>query len=548
MGPKNVWAKLSVWLVGVAWLLEGALGLEQYPLVQFKYRESQPIELKMGQSKEVSLLIMLDPNFLKHSSNSTELSLEIEVVAETPKFKILDVAPKEQTILKNISQKLDLKLEPTCIGRASIKPISLLIKKDGNLVARIILASRFRVPVRIIEDEGIYGNIFVISVSLLIVLSYISLGAQLDENNLAELIKKPKTILLGLIASVFVMPTMSYFIGKWILADQPLFRFGAFVFACGPAASASSLWTAMFESDKELSVALQVLSTLATLITMPGLLFTVGESIQLEQSSNGLLQVPYIKLLQGSCVIVVALFVGWRFIGRNEQARKIANSVFRPFNFFVLIYIILFSSVVYWYLYKLFDWLITLNALLTILSTCVISGLIGYIINLNLDQAIVVGISSIYKNSGIAFAVFLVALENPDLYMAFVPSLMQVILTSLSLYLAYGILKLITLFKRRDQPGPIQATKTIDDTLDHEDESQTTKKKADRSGSTSDKSINNDEFIVMNVNDYVDPPDSPTLNRDEANNLQVPAGDKFSQSATDVHPASPDRQVEKEAN
>lgn len=138
----------------------------------------------------------------------------------------------------------------------------------------------------------------------------------------------------------------------------------------------------------------------------------------------------------------------------------------------------------------MFDWNIVLNSFVITILTYLISGLLGYLVTFNMDQTIAISIGSTYKNSGVAFAMLLVALEAPFTYIAFVPCLAQVVTTSLTLYLFYSFLRLINLIRRRNQPAPIQASK--------EDEVGDQGKKS---------SIENDEFIVMNVTDIV--PGSP---------------------------------------
>lgn len=517
------WLRLALELLGVLVLLSlprAAHGqVSDDPVVQLKYLDSRPILLNMQQPKEVPLTIVLDAAFyrnLKIGLKDRNVSIVFEVVTESPQFNILQIVDETDTQqLSSLVQEVKLKLYPSYIGHAYIKPASIWFKSSATEY-NVTISSKRKVPVKITENEGIYGDIFTVSVSLFIVLSFVSLGAQLDSKNLTEIVQRPLTVSLGTIATVLVMPATSWLIGRWLLEDQILFQVGSFIFSCGPPASAATLWTTMLDSDKELSVALQVLSTLGSLIAMPFLLYLATYSLDDVQAHT--LQVPYLKLIQGLLVIVLALFIGWRFIGRYERPRKISQAIFRPLTFFVLIYIIVFSSVIYWYLYKMFNWTITLTTLLVAVCTCLVSGTLGYLIKFNIDDAIAISISSVYKNSGVAFAVLLVAFENPDLYVAFVPCLTQVVLTSLTLYLVYGVWKLVNKIRRLDQPDPIQATKGP--TLGDEERREKECCKAARSGSTSDKSINNDELIAMNVSDCVEPPDLQSLNQESTANAE----------------------------
>lgn len=70
-------------------------------------------------------------------------------------------------------------------------------------------------------------------------------------------------------------------------------------------------------------------------------------------------------------------------------------------------------------------------ALIVTSVTYIFSGLLGYIMHRDLDHMITVSISSTYRNSGIAFAALVVAFQPPDIFIAYVPCLTQVVTTSL---------------------------------------------------------------------------------------------------------------------
>lgn len=445
--------------------------------------------------------------------------LNVTLVAETvsPQIRALEIIDNTHNIKYTPSKRVganakylldtQIRLRADYIGHAyvSVKDVSLggsKIKKPGTSLT-LINAIDNRLDVTIRQHEGIWGTIFIVSVTLLIVISYINLGAQLDSDNIKQIRDNPKTIILGFLITVLIMPLISWLTSLWLLNDQLLYRAGSFIFASGPAASASTLWTVMLDADKELSVGLQVVSMTGALFSMPILLYFMDTGLQTGVAGQIFqIKVPYARLLQTLFGLVLALFIGWRFIGRNKRGRQVSARIFKPLTFSVLIFIIVFSTIIYWHIYRMFDWNITLASFIITMSTYLITGLLGYMINGKKDDAIVVSISSTYKNSGIAFAVLLVAVETPDTYIAYVPCLTQVCTTSLTLYLFYSIVKLVNHLRRRDQPDPIQAVAEGDQVAD---ESAATKEV--RSNSTSDKSTksddNADEFIAMNVTDIV---------------------------------------------
>lgn len=79
----------------------------------------------------------------------------------------------------------------------------------------------------------------------------------------------------------------------------------------------------------------------------------------------------------------------------------------------------------------MFNLRITLMAFVVTCATYIFSGLLGYIIKRDINQMMTISISSTYRNSGIAFAALVVAFQPPDIFIAYVPCLTQVVTTSL---------------------------------------------------------------------------------------------------------------------
>lgn len=499
------------------------------------YNTVLPHNMTMGESGNVDVIMKFDRNSL---NKVDVITVSFKTVTLSPQFPILELnnasklieITSKQLEASDYEPRFEINLKANYIGHALVKPVELLIKSLNGTTLKVLFDDKSPykdLHVIVVQYEGIWGKIFIVSVSIFIIITYINLGAQLDTERVEQILAKPITVVLGFLITVIVMPLVSWLACKWLLKDQLLYTIGSYIFACGPTASASTLWTAMLDSDKELSVGLQVASTMGALATMPLLLYLMDTN---QVETNHTIKVPYARLLQTLLVLTLALFIGWRFIGRNERAQKISRKMFRPLTFFVLIFIVVFSSIVYWHIYKMFDWNITLTSLLITLLTYFITGFLGYMINCNLEQAIAISISSAYKNSGIAFAVLLVAFGPPDTYIAYVPCLTQVVTTSISLYLVYIILSLIKCIRRRGQPEVIQATPAADDDGGDDDrkaqnkkEDSVPKKKEIRSGSDSSvksgREGENDEFIAMNVTDIV--PGSPTsINRTSKSNEQ----------------------------
>lgn len=373
--------------------------------------------------------------------NAQYVTIEFKPLTLSPQFNIIEFNTTETEVVNltlsqleanNYTYNSSIYLRATYIGHATLELKAFLLNESIP-----ISSGQDKLEITVIRHEGILDQIFMYSVIIFITISYVNLGAQIDTDNVRRLIETPRIIILGFLIGATVMPLSSWIAGHYFFKNQPMYRIGSFIYACGPAASASVLWTVMFDSDKELALGLQIASTIGALITMPILLYAMDKSIDLE--GHYTIKVPYMNLARTLIVLLVALLIGSRIVGYSKRAKQISQRIFRPLTMFVLLFIIIFSSIVYWYIYKMFDWTITVMALLVTSATYIFSGLLGYLLHRDIDQMITISISSTYRNSGIAFAALVVAFQPPDIFIAYVPCLTQVVTTSLIGLVLYSI-------------------------------------------------------------------------------------------------------------
>lgn len=418
------------------------------------------VKMSMGNSTQITYSILVNETALPHMTLADKLIIQLKPITLSPQFDIIEfnetnsTRPEiveltyEQLKKEKFNHTSSLNLRATYIGHATfeIKSYLMLDGKQSNESLSVAADGQDRIDITVIRHEGILDKIFMYSVIVFITISYINLGAQIDTENVRRLVETPRVIFLGFLVGVIVMPSASWIMGHIFFKNQPMYRIGSFIYACGPAASASVLWTVMFDSDKELSLGLQIASTVGALFTMPILLYAMDKSIDLEGQYT--IKVPYMNLGRTLIVLLIALLVGSRLVGASKRAKQISQRIFRPLTMFVLLFIIVFSSIVYWYIYRMFDWNITIMALIVTSATYLFSGLLGYIIHRDLNHMITISISSTYRNSGIAFAALVVAFQPPDIFIAYVPCLTQVVTTSLIGLVLYSIKSLRNHYKK----------------------------------------------------------------------------------------------------
>lgn len=372
--------------------------------------------------------VMPEQNDIFNKDTPINMVLTFKPTTQSPQFNIINILNQTSIELNSYDKfTSSIQLEATYIGHATLELDANIVWNDKSTTK--LLTKQGDIHITAIREEGLLDKIFFSSVIMFITISYINLGAQIDTDNVHRLRERPHIIVLGFLIGATVMPLASYIGGYIFFQEQPMYRIGSFIYAIGPAASASVLWTVMFDADKELALGLQIASTIGALVTMPVLLYAMDKSIDLEEKYT--IKVPYMNLARQLVLLLVALLVGSRLVGRSKRAKQLSQKIFRPLTLFVLLFIIVFSSIVYWYIYKMFDWHITKMAVVVTLATYILSGFLGYLINRDIDHMITMSINSTYRNSGVAFAALVVAFEAPDTFIAYVPCLTQVVTTSL---------------------------------------------------------------------------------------------------------------------
>lgn len=427
---------------------------QQVPtLLMAKYSVDGPIRMNMSDTRVVEVNFRFRKDLIPQNGSKL-ITVSFRTVTLSPQFSIVDLDPKYRNIVIRNSTLVANKYEyrqnitftANYIGRAILEPYKVEFSNDMNansVSQTVLLHTPEKLAIIIIQDEGLLGTIFITSVTVVMMFTYIVMGAQLELEKIERLIRRPKLLILGFLVTSFVMPVVSWLVGKTLLEGQVIYRIGSFIFASCPAALAASLWASLLDEDNsEFAIGLQVVSTLGGLVTMPISLYFMEWALVAEGSYQDLhLQVPYYKLITSLLTLLICIFIGWRFVAGNERLEKLSKIIFRPLLFFFLISIIVFSATTYWHIYRLFDWNITICASVIFAISFLISKVLGYLINGNAGQSLAISISSTYKSSGIAIAVLLVAYGPPDSYVAYVPCLAQILVTSFSMYLFGGLAK-----------------------------------------------------------------------------------------------------------
>ncbi|MEE2743136.1 MAG: bile acid:sodium symporter [Bdellovibrionota bacterium] len=128
------------------------------------------------------------------------------------------------------------------------------------------------------------------------------IGLSVKGEDLKESLKEKYKLLLGIVLQFFLSPLIAYFIGKFFNLD-PLNFYGLLLLSMTPCGSIPNSLTMIAKGNSELSVAMTVTNSLASLVLMPLMakVFLGGQ---------GDITVPYSGILANLFVLILFIVLG----------------------------------------------------------------------------------------------------------------------------------------------------------------------------------------------------------------------------------------------
>ncbi len=152
--------------------------------------------------------------------------------------------------------------------------------------------------------------------SLLIVIPILSLlmfelGLTLDVGDFRRLVHQPRALIVGLLGQCLVLPLLA--VGVGIVFDlEPYIFLGLLLIACSPGGSSSNVFTMLARGDVALSVALTMLSSVVTLLTIP-IIMQAGVWL-VDAVEDATIELPIFALVvQNIALVAVPIALGLLF-------------------------------------------------------------------------------------------------------------------------------------------------------------------------------------------------------------------------------------------
>jgi len=280
-------------------------------------------------------------------------------------------------------------------------------------------------------------------VIVLVSLNIINMGCALDLKVVNETLSRPYAIIIGFITHYFFMPMLAYFIGKVLFSDAPYLRLSLFIFGCSPGGSAANMWTVLLGGNLNLSVTMTFISTLCAVFMMPFWLFLLGNNIL----ENSAIHVPFSNIFASLLSLVVCISIGLGIQKYKPKLAQKSKKILAPVSGFLIVFVVIFASATYWYLFKRMTLDIILAATLNVWLGFAIGALFGIIFRQKFEDIISITVETGIQNTGIVFVILRVALSPPfDLLSMTIPVASSCI-TAIPLTVLFLIMK----YRKRSQ-------------------------------------------------------------------------------------------------
>lgn len=307
--------------------------------------------------------------------------------------------------------------------------------------------------VSVTQEEGrVVDRIFLTMVILLIVISNVLMGCELDLKMVMETLKKPIPPFIGLCTQFIAMPLLAYAIATVVFLSQGLhsFALGLFVTGCSPGGGASNYWTLLLDGNVPVSITMTFISTLAAVVMMPAWMWALGSRF-LRGYTGIAIKVPYRNIFSSLFTMIVPLIIGVSLARWKPAVQTKARKVMRPFLIFVLTFLVVFGTIANLYMFKILTWTALLGGLL--LPWCGFTvGCFAALFTRQTPQAVTaIAIETGIQNTGISIMLLKFSFPQPD---ADISSLIPVIaacFTPLPLLFMVGAHEVLKYVKKRRQ-------------------------------------------------------------------------------------------------
>lgn len=174
---------------------------------------------------------------------------------------------------------------------------------------------QFYLTTRVYDAAMLSGLDKVLVASLTLVLM-VGMGASLTWGDYARALERPRAMLIGLASQFGWMPLLAYLAVGW-LELEGTDAMGLMLMACTSGGNASNMFAYFSRADVALSISMTAVSTLASVVLMPILLYVYIPSLGETE-----MQVPYLAVMGTLALMLLPIAGGMWIRHRSEETAK----------------------------------------------------------------------------------------------------------------------------------------------------------------------------------------------------------------------------------
>ncbi|XP_023222731.1 ileal sodium/bile acid cotransporter-like [Centruroides sculpturatus] len=312
----------------------------------------------------------------------------------------------------------------------------------GRTKVRACLHSKWNnncqtLPVTVLKKERAVTKAFIISVAIIVTLSYVNMGCAVDLTVVKNVLLKPFGPIVGFLCQYLIMPLIAYGVGH-LLFNDPVMRLGLFTFGCSPSGGASNIWTVLLNGNLNLSLTVTFINNVLALGMMPLWLFTLGRSLFVTTNVSG----PFRNICVTLISMIVPLGIGLLIQKFFPRVGKFLKRILAIVSGVIIIFIVMFGIYANLYMFKLFSWKIVGAAIINVWTGFAIASVAAYAAGLPMEDRIAVMVETGIQNTGVAYVLLNSSLSQPDSDIASVVPVAGSIVTPVPLALIYLYQKL----------------------------------------------------------------------------------------------------------
>lgn len=240
----------------------------------------------------------------------------------------------------------------------------------------------------------------VLAISLVIIM--FGMGLSLVKDDFNRLLKQPKSIVIGLINQIVLLPIIAFLLIK-LLGVSTDIAIGLMILAACPGGPTSNLITYLAKGDAGLSISLTTLNSLITIFTIP---FIIDIALNHFLTANEAMQIDKLQtIIQIFVIVIIPVSLGMTL--KNAKP-KFADKMNKPVK--IASALVLFLVIIGLVIKKKSDLIPYLeqagfSALILNIATMLVGYFSSKLAKLNFAQSVTISIESGIQNGTMAIAI-----------------------------------------------------------------------------------------------------------------------------------------------